>query len=162
MIKFLLATTARFARLRCSLRLRRDVLQEKGDSIRAARGWSLLSWLGTLVGTISLLVNLGPCLEGPQALQATPLLTHLASPSYIKAKITRSRKRAKKSCIHFFHKTLLYGHRWIPLDPGNRNGTFWADPGPQGHWGPLHAEVTLSFLFPTPTIWVSMDSPGPQ
>ena len=84
-------------------------MQEKGDSIRAARGWSLLSWLGTLVGTISLLVNLGPCLEGPQALQATPLLTHLASPSYIKAKITRSRKRAKKVTFIFFTKPYYMG-----------------------------------------------------
>ena len=74
-----------------------------------------------------------------------------------------SRKFSKIFPEIFFHKTLQYGHRWIPLDPRNQNGTFWADLGHQGHWGPRgYAEVTLSFLFQTPKIWVSTDSPGPQ
>ena len=50
-----------------------------------------------------------------------------------------------------------YGCLWTPLDPNNQDLTFWADMGPQGHWG--YAEVPFSYLSQTPAIWVSMDSP---
>ena len=58
--------------------------------------------------------------------------------SYIKAnKVTKIFKNLPRN---FFHKTLQYGHHWIPLDPRNQNRTFWADLGPQGPRG--LAEVT--------------------
>ena len=83
--------------------------------------------------------------------------------SYIKAN-NLTKIVADRILPDFFSlKTLQYGHRWIPLDPGNKNGTFWADSGPQGYWGHRgYAKVTLPFLFKTRTLWVFVDSPGPQ
>ena len=63
----------------------------------------------------------------------------------------------RRSLCLFFSKPLQYGCLWTPLDPHIQDLTFWADSGP---WG--YAKVTLPFLFQTPTILVSMDSPGPQ
>ena len=124
---YILATTARFARLRCSLRLRRDILRENWDSIRAARRWSLLRRLGTLMGTMSL-VHLGPRLEGPQGFHppCKPIL----------CKSNKVPEMCKNHYLQFFYKTMQYSrHCWIPMVPRYQNGTFWADPGPRGHWG---------------------------
>ena len=53
---------------------------------------------------------------------------------------------------------------WVSTDsPEQLDLAFWTDSRPPGHWCHRgYAEVTSSFLFATPTIWVSMDSPGHQ
>ena len=72
-------------------------------------------------------------------------------------------KGVRRSLCHFCFKPLQYGCLWTPLATSNQDLTFWADSGPLGHWGHRgFAEVTWSFLFQTPTIWVSTDSPGSQ
>ena len=66
----------------------------------------------------------------------------------------------RRSLCSFCSKPLQYGYLWTPLEPSSQDLAIWPDSGPPGHRG--YAEVTLPFLFQTPTIWVSMDSPGPQ
>ena len=49
------------------------------------------------------------------------------------------------------------------MDQISEDLAFLADSGPPGHRGHRgYAEVTLPFLFHSPTIWVSTISPGPQ
>ena len=75
---------------------------------------------------------------------------------------------------HFFcSKFLQYGCLRTPLDPSNQDLAFWVDSGQPGHWGLRGlVEVTLLFLFQTPTIfsldtsdqdltfWVESGQPG--
>ena len=51
----------------------------------------------------------------------------------------------------------------LPWPPNNQDLKFWADSGPLWHWGHQgFGEVTWSFLFQNPSIWVSTDSTGPK
>ena len=65
--------------------------------------------------------------------------------------------------LHFCHKTPQYGCLWTRLGPSNFLGGD-SDPGgpnlgPRVFW----RQIQKSALFSqNPTIWVSMDSPGPQ
>ena len=60
--------------------------------------------------------------------------------------------------LNFTLKTLQYGCLRTPLDPSNQDLAFWVDSGQPGLWGLRGlVEVTLLFLFQTPTIF-SLDT----
>ena len=133
--------------------------------------FDILSWLGTprtlrtprVPGGHFVIFVSNPCNMGVYGLPWTPAIKIWHFKLTWDPKDTEDTEGTRRSLCHFCFKSLQYGCLWTPLDPSNQDLTFWADLGPQGHWGHRgYPEVTLSFLFQTLTIWVSMDSPGPN
>ena len=65
--------------------------------------------------------------------------------------------------LYFSHKTPQYGCLWTPLDLSSHNLTFLSSLGPQGYERAFWRQIQKSALLSqNPTIWVSVDSPGPR